>query len=1053
MKFIADFHIHSHFSIATSRNLTPEHIEYWARIKGINVVGTGDCVHPGWLRELREKLEPADNGLYRLKDEFRLRESKELGEASIPGEIYFILTGEISNIYKKDGKVRKVHNICVFPDFDSVVNLQTHLDAIGNITSDGRPILGLDSKILLEKTLESGEGSFLIPAHIWTPWFSVLGSKSGFDTIEECYEDLTGEIFALETGLSTDPAMNRTCSFLDDFKLVSNSDAHSPEKLGREANLFDCELSYRGIYEALKGENGFDGTIEFFPQEGKYHYDGHRKCGICWDPLETVHHGGRCPVCGKPVTLGVMYRIAELADRKDPQEAHHLRNFYSITQLPDLIAEIRGVKSPRSKAVQRDFFQLIRTLGQEFFILLFADINDISAASDELIAEGICRLRDGRVIIDEGYDGEFGRVRVFNQEELENHKEGNLFSFDDASIALTLGENITRYETSVKFDIDEFKKLVNSSKLETLCEEERANLTVSYNFSKEQNAAITHQKGPSMVIAGPGTGKTRVLTERIAWLIEKKEQAPEKILAITFSNRAAKEMKERVCSRLSPPWPEVRTFHAFGLEVLKHHYRHFHRDSDFHVIDREETEKILEGLVDKKNIVTSSAAMIESVKQGQDLPPEDQHLYERYNEKLKEKNAFDLSDLVYLPVLLLEEDPDLAALYRESYTSILVDEYQDINGIQYRFLKAITDVKKPDLFLIGDPAQAIYGFRGSSLSYLDKIKDDFPGIKKYNLSRSYRCPETILQAGLQVIAAKKKLGGTEKGEQVTINKMETDRSEADWIAATIEEMLGGVRSYSMHTGISDGEARSDDHGFGDFAVLCRSSFMFEAIIEAMNNHGIPCQVVGTAPFYRKEPFAATIKLFKDIFYHIGDHSYDEEETRVSKMIEEGYNIESILDEILREKGADEEDRKKIGNFSLPFKDDYHNFFQMISLQQGIDDFEVKADAVSLMTIHASKGLEFQNVFIPGIENNILPFQLFGALSPPELQEEERLLYVGMTRAAGELFLSYAGKRMYRGRVLRQNKSSFLDKIEKELYRFSEQESRSKESEKQLDLFS
>ncbi len=1052
MKFIADFHIHSHFSIATSRNLTPEHIEYWARIKGINVAGTGDCVHPGWLRELREKLEPAENGLYRLKDEFRLRASKELGEASIPGEIYFILTGEISNIYKKDGKVRKVHNICIFPDFDSVVNLQTYLDSIGNITSDGRPILGLDSKILLQKTLESGKRSFLIPAHIWTPWFSVLGSKSGFDTIEECYEDLTSEIFALETGLSTDPAMNRTCSFLDGFKLVSNSDAHSPEKLGREANLFDCELSYRGIYEALKGDNGFDGTIEFFPQEGKYHYDGHRKCGICWDPLETLHHGGRCPVCGKPVTLGVMYRIAELADRKDPTEAHQLRNFYSITQLPDLIAEIRGVKSSRSKAVQRDFFHLIRTLGQEFFILLFADISDIRAASDELIAEGISRLRDGRVIINEGFDGEFGRVRVFNQKELEAQKDGNLFTFDAVEAGETVNEDIPRYETSVKFDIDEFKKLVSSSKSKTVCEEEKANLTVSYTFSEEQNAAITHKKGPSMVIAGPGTGKTRVLTERIAWLIEKQEQAPEKILAITFSNRAAKEMKDRVCSRLSPPWPEVKTFHAFGLEVLKHHYRHFNRESDFHVIDREETEKIIEALVDRKNLIASSAAMIELVKQGQSVSPEHRDIYDSYNERLKAKNAFDLGDLVYLPVLLLEEDTDLAALYRESYTSILVDEYQDINGIQYRFLKALTAEKNPDLFLIGDPAQAIYGFRGSSLSYLDKIKKDFPGIKEYNLSQSYRCPDTVLQAGLQVIAAKKKLGGTEKGVRVSINKMETDRSEADWIGATIEKMLGGVRSYSMHTGISDGETRSDDHGFGDFAVLCRSSFMFEPLIEAMNNHGIPCQVVGKSPFYRDEPFAGAIKLFKDIFYHTGDHGYDEEATRVSQMIEEGYNIESILDEILSEKGADEEDRKRISNFSFPFKDDYHNFFQMISLQQGIDDFEIKADAVSLMTIHASKGLEFQNVFIPGIEDNILPFQLFGALAPRELKEEERLLYVGMTRAAGELFLSYTGKRMYRGRVLQQKKSSFLNKIEKELYRYSERESRGKESEKQLDLF-
>lgn len=551
MKFIADCHIHSHFSVATSRNLTPEHIEYWARIKGINVVGTGDCIHPGWLRELKEKLEPAENGLLKLKDEYRLRESRELGEVSLPGEIYFILTGEISNIYKKNDRVRKVHNICVFPDFESVIKLQSKLDAIGNITSDGRPILGLDSRLLLEKTLESGDKSFLIPAHIWTPWFSVLGSKSGFDTIEECYEDLTGEIFALETGLSSDPAMNWTCSFLDKFKLVSNSDAHSPEKLGREANLFDTELSFNGIYNALKGEEGFDGTIEFFPQEGKYHYDGHRKCGVCWDPLETVHHGGRCPVCGKPVTLGVMYRVAQLADRKHPAEAHNRRNFYSITQLPDLIAEIRGIKNFRSVAVQREFFNIIRTLGDEFFVLLFADIEDIRSASDDLIAEGIRRLREGRVIIDEGYDGEFGRVHLFNKEELSEYDSGNLFSFGTET-KITIKDKIDRYESSVKFDIDEFKKLVNLPE-EGAAGEVRAGTTVSYSFSEEQTAAITHPEGPVMVIAGPGTGKTRVLTERIAWLIEEGVTEPERILAITFSNRAAEEIRERVCSRISPP--------------------------------------------------------------------------------------------------------------------------------------------------------------------------------------------------------------------------------------------------------------------------------------------------------------------------------------------------------------------------------------------------------------------------------------------------------------------------------------------------------------------
>src|SRR3989339_862395 len=246
MKFIADLHIHSHYSLATSKHLTPEYLDYWAQLKGIDVVGTGDCTHPAWLNELKIKLEPAGNGLYRLKPEYKLKSSEAYLPPKTKRDVYFILTGEISSIYKKAGKVRKVHNVCVFPDFDSVEKLQEKLSKLGNITSDGRPILGVDAKHIFEITLTTSALSFLIPAHIWTPWFSVLGDKSGFNTLEECYEDLTPYIFAVETALSSDPPMNWACSFLDNFRLVSNSDAHSPEKLGREANMFDTELSYEG---------------------------------------------------------------------------------------------------------------------------------------------------------------------------------------------------------------------------------------------------------------------------------------------------------------------------------------------------------------------------------------------------------------------------------------------------------------------------------------------------------------------------------------------------------------------------------------------------------------------------------------------------------------------------------------------------------------------------------------------------------------------------------------------------------------------------------------
>ncbi len=410
MNFIADLHIHSHYSIATSKNLTPEYIDYWAMIKGINVIGTGDAIHLGWSKELKNKLLKSSNGLYRLKDEYKLDEAISMGHKGLAKDVYFMLTGEVSSIYKKNGKVRKVHNICVFPDFDALDKVQNKLDAIGNIRSDGRPILGLDSKDLLDMVLKSSDSSFLIPAHIWTPWFSVLGSRSGFDSIEECFEDLSPYIFALETGLSSDPPMNRLCSILDKYRFISNSDAHSLNRLGREANIFDTDMSYKGIYNALKHGDGFISTIEFFPQEGKYHYDGHRKCNICWSPFKTIENNGICPVCNKQVTMGVMNRVIELSDRKEPIK---LESFYSITQLSSLLAEIMNIKSDLAKTVQREYFRLISEMGSEFYILLFANLSEIKHYGGEALSEGIRRLRNAEVIIKNGFDGEFGQVRVF----------------------------------------------------------------------------------------------------------------------------------------------------------------------------------------------------------------------------------------------------------------------------------------------------------------------------------------------------------------------------------------------------------------------------------------------------------------------------------------------------------------------------------------------------------------------------------------------------------------------------------------------------------------
>jgi len=318
MRYIADLHIHSPFSRATSKAGDLRGLAAWAGVKGIQLIGTGDFTHPGWFSQLKEQLVPAESGLFRLQDPGIPQAIPGVTPRNIPAR--FLLSAEISSIYKRHGVVRKVHNLLFVPDFNGAERINRILAGIGNIESDGRPILGLDSRDLLEILLDNAPGGFLVPAHIWTPWFSLFGSRSGFDRIEDCYGDLTDQIFALETGLSSDPDMNRLIPALDRFALISNSDCHSPAKLGREANIFEAELSFAGLREALKNPRAgaFAGTVEFYPEEGKYHCDGHRDCGVCLEPAETRKAGGLCPVCGRPLTVGVLHRVMELAKRSEP---------------------------------------------------------------------------------------------------------------------------------------------------------------------------------------------------------------------------------------------------------------------------------------------------------------------------------------------------------------------------------------------------------------------------------------------------------------------------------------------------------------------------------------------------------------------------------------------------------------------------------------------------------------------------------------------------------------------------------------------------------------
>ena len=410
MKMITDLHIHSRFSMATSKEGTPENLDFWARKKGISLIGTGDFTHPVWREELKERLVSEGNGLYRLRDAYVKEESRKF-----PGEgTRFVVSGEISSIYKKNGKTRKVHNVILLPSLEAADAMAQRLEKIGNIHSDGRPILGLDSHDLLEMMLDVCPEGILIPAHIWTPHFSVLGAKSGFDSVEECFEELAPYIHALETGLSSDPAMNWRISKLDRYQLVSNSDAHSPSKLGREANLLDIDCSYEGLYRAIQTGEGLEGTVEFFPEEGKYHFDGHRKCGVSLSPVEAERLGGICPVCGKKLTMGVDHRVEQLADRAEGFVKKDGKKYESLVPLPEVISACMGY-STASKKVQGCFEQMIQTLGTEFDILRNVPSEDIKSCAGERIAEGIENVRTGNAKRIPGYDGEYGKIELFDE--------------------------------------------------------------------------------------------------------------------------------------------------------------------------------------------------------------------------------------------------------------------------------------------------------------------------------------------------------------------------------------------------------------------------------------------------------------------------------------------------------------------------------------------------------------------------------------------------------------------------------------------------------------
>lgn len=1062
MNYIADLHIHSPFSRATSPDCSPAGLAAWARIKGIQIVATGDLTHPGWLSRLQQELEPAEPGLYRLKDEASI-------PAMLPGlppndaPVRFLLSAEISSIYKRHGQTRKVHNLLYLPDFAAAQRLNARLAGIGNIESDGRPILGLDSRNLLEILLEASSDAFMVPAHIWTPWFSLFGSKSGFDSIEECFGDLSDQIFALETGLSSDPDMNRLISGLDRCALISNSDCHSPSKLGREANLFSTGFDFFSLRDALKENHRdrFVGTIEFFPEEGKYHFDGHRDCKVCLDPHQSRKLGNRCPVCGKPLTIGVHHRVLELADREAPLYRDDAPCFHSLIPLPELLGELLQV-GPASRAVHDQYAKVISRFGSEFNLLLHSPLDELRDY-EPLLAEAVGRMRGGRVLRQSGYDGAFGSIKVFEEGELA-HLAGQSSLFGAAATPKR-----GRKKAAVAVPLPELPSL----------ELTRPEPALPSGPNQQQQAAIQAGGRRILVAAGPGTGKTFTLISRLVRLLEQGAD-PSRIVAITFTNRAAEELRERLKKRYGAAAEQVfvGTFHRFCLDRLRA------ANAGLAVVGPEGRERLLRRLF--PDLGSSERSRISNELAAHFLRSKGAVSGEvqRYVDELLRLNAIDLDAVIPVFVHLLAADSQLREQIQRQVGYLFVDEFQDLNHAQYELVQLLGD--GAEVFAIGDPDQAIYGFRGSDLRYFFRFAEE-PGTVLLSLSTSYRSAPAIVQGATSLISRNLIRSGLllqsdsscPPQGSIEVHTTPSAAAEAELIVRRIEELLGGIESFSLATGRGGEQQAGGSLGFGDIAVLFRLGRQAEELSVALNRRGIPFQLVGATPYYLShglraayyfiqaaagsqsmaewlellaalkgvgastvERLDAVLPLQGDFLAAVGqikkpaaalksalDRLFSQLEDFRRDAARDG--LGTALEPVLRYLELDDvgEVGRRLVQLANSFGTDLTAFSQHLRQYASATVYDPRAEAVTLMTCHSAKGLEFPVVFMVGLEEGIFPCTLMG---PPDVEEERRLFYVGLTRARERVILTAARRRPWVGNGELHTASRFISELPVEL---------------------
>ena len=1131
MTFYADLHVHSKYSRATSRNCDLEHLALWARKKGIAVVGTGDFTHPAWRAEIREKLVPAEPGLYRLRPDLERAVEERLPAAcrSEGTAARFLLSVEISTIYKKFDKTRKIHHLVYTPDFEAMERVTASLARIGNLHSDGRPILGLDSRHLLEIALESDPGSYLVPAHIWTPWFAALGSKSGFDAIDDCYGDLAPQIFAVETGLSSDPPMNWRVSSLDRFRLVSNSDAHSPEKLGREVCVFDTDLDYFALRRALETGEGYGGTLEFFPEEGKYHLDGHRSCEVRLSPDETRRRGGLCPVCGKPLTVGVMHRVEDLADRSGevapPATAGAMR---SLIPLPEILSEIHRVGA-KSRRVAQHYESLLGRLGPELPLLDAVPLEEIRPASSTLVAEAVSRLRRQEVVREAGFDGVYGTIRLFEDAELRRYtlgaslfgeeaapvsppvdtaplagKAGGAEAAEAASTPLAARRPERRppatgmartpeartpaqpagmagglEATAAASAAERPERRVRPAQAQTQTRGQEPSHSPALpetgppargrargrrgpaaappddpaarllsGLDPDQRRAAETASGPLLIVAGPGSGKTRTLTRRIACLVASRRASPAECLAITFTRRAANEVRDRLRTLLPEGWEAipVHTFHSFGLSVLRERRNAAGLQRGFRIASEEERVGLLRdalGLSERKARArlaaishrrrTAAAPPVDGEPGESGEPEETSDAEEAYRAQMETRNLIDLDDLVIRAADVLESEPPVREEYRRRHPFVSVDEYQDVDAQQVRLVRQLAP---PDgnVCAIGDPDQSIYRFRGADVRFFSGFERDFPGAKVVRLARNYRSDRNIVALSSQVIARSDhgprsgpvSRSGTRPRsvpvranppDLVVLHEAPTEKAEAEFIVRSLEEALGGHSFFSIDSGrTTDGEGR--DLSFSDFAVLYRTEAQAGPLAEALARSGMPFDQRSHRRLMEHPGVAGVVEA---LLAGSGAGSVRE-------------RIDALPPPAAGGEGAAEERtaaRALLRPIADACGDDVERFLAELALGAEIDAWDPRADRISLLTLHAAKGLEFESVFIAGCEDGLLPLE-WSRRDPASLEEERRLFYVGVTRAKSNLFLTRAKRRLVRGKVRERSPSPYLADVEERL---------------------